>query len=80
MLGYFTPPGRGDASLGTLQPIIVAVGGQVRFWCGTTPPGSKRLAQNYALLGKDANIVRQIEVLGQVDHLEQSRSRTHRRQ
>jgi hypothetical protein len=57
MLGYLTPPGRGDASLGILQPIIVAVGGQVRFWCGTTPPGSKRLAQNYALLGKDAKQV-----------------------
>jgi hypothetical protein len=26
----------------------------VRFWCGTTSPGAKRLAQNYAFLGKDA--------------------------
>ncbi len=31
MQGYFTPPGRGDASLGTLQPIIVTGRGQVRF-------------------------------------------------
>ena len=28
MRGYFTPPGRGDASLGTLQPIIVTDRGE----------------------------------------------------
>src|SRR6267378_2175326 len=55
--GYFTPPGRGDASIGTLQPIIVTDRGQVRFWCGTTAPSSKRLAQSYELLGKDARHV-----------------------
>ncbi len=57
MRGYFTPPGRGDASLGTLQPIIVTDRGQVRFWCGTAAPGAKRLAHSYALLGKDAKHV-----------------------
>jgi hypothetical protein len=53
MRGYVTPPGRGDAHIGTLQPIIVTDGGQVRFWCGTTPPSPSRLARNYGLFGKD---------------------------
>jgi hypothetical protein len=55
--GYLTPPGRGDAGIGTLQPIIVTAQGQVRFWCGTSVPGPKRLAQNYQLLGKEAKQV-----------------------
>jgi hypothetical protein len=37
MQGYLTPPGRGDPSLGTLQPVIVTAQGQVFFWCGDTP-------------------------------------------
>jgi hypothetical protein len=57
MRGYFTPPGRGDASIGTLQPIIVTDHGQVRLWCGTAAPDWKRLARNYELLGKDAEHV-----------------------
>ena len=57
MRGYFTPPCRGDAGLGTLQPIIVTDRGQVRFWCGTAAPDSKRLAHSYELLGKDAKHV-----------------------
>lgn len=57
MQGYLTPPGQGDAGLGTLQPIIVTDLGQVRFWCGTAAPGPKRLAQSYELLGKDAKRV-----------------------
>jgi hypothetical protein len=52
--GYMTPPRGDDASMGTLQPVIVTERGQVRFWCGTASPGPKRLAQNYAFLGKDA--------------------------
>lgn len=55
--GYCTPPHRGDASIGTLQPIIVTERGQVRFWCGTAAPDAKRLARNYELLGKDAQRV-----------------------
>lgn len=55
--GYITPPGRGDAGVGALQPIIVTDQGQVRFWCGTSAPGSKRLARSYELLGKDAKQV-----------------------
>jgi hypothetical protein len=55
--GYITPPGRGEASIGTLQPIIVTDRGQVRFWCGTTAPDSKRLARNYELLGNDSRRV-----------------------
>jgi hypothetical protein len=54
MHGYFTPPVRGQEGIGTLQPIIVTERGQVRFWCGTAAPDTKRLAQSYELLGKDA--------------------------
>jgi hypothetical protein len=57
MWGYFTPPGRDDAGIGTLQPIIVTDRGQVRLWCGTAAPDSKRLAHSYELLGKDAKRV-----------------------
>lgn len=57
MRGYFTPPGRGDASISTLQPIIVTDRGQVRFWCGTAAPDSKRLAHSYELFGKVAKHV-----------------------
>ena len=57
MKGYFTPPVRGNDSIGTLQPIIVTKRGQVRFWCGTAVPDSKRLAQSYEFLGKDAKRV-----------------------
>jgi hypothetical protein len=55
--GYVTPPGRGDASVSALQPIIVTDQGQVRFWCGTSVPGQNRLARNYQLLGKEAKQV-----------------------
>ena len=55
--GYLTPPSRGDASLGTMQPIIITDRGQVRIWCGTAAPGSERLAHSYELLGKDAKAV-----------------------
>jgi hypothetical protein len=54
MRGYCSPPLQGDDSIGILQPIIVTNRGQVRFWCGTTEPDSKRLARNYEWLGKDA--------------------------
>jgi hypothetical protein len=57
MHGYLTPPLRGDNHIGTLQPIIVTNRGQVRFWCGTAAPDSKRLARSYELLGKDAGRV-----------------------
>jgi hypothetical protein len=57
MRGYFTPPRQGDAGLGTLQPIVVTDRGQIRFWCGTAAPDSKRLAHIYEMLGKDAKHV-----------------------
>ena len=57
MQGYFTPPRGDDASIGTLQPIIVTDRGQVRFWCGTAVPDAKRLARSYAFLGKNAKQV-----------------------
>ena len=55
--GYVTPPARGDDGLGILQPIIVTERGQVRFWCGTAVPDSKRLARCYEVLGKEAGRV-----------------------
>ena len=61
MRGYLTPPGRGDAGLDTMQPIIITDRGQVRFWCGTAAPGSERLAHSYELLGKDAKHVFPVE-------------------
>jgi hypothetical protein len=57
MTGYLTPPVKGRDGIGHLQPIIVTARGQVRFWCGTTVPDAKRLAQSYALLGKDSKRV-----------------------
>jgi hypothetical protein len=67
MQGYFTPPGRGDAGLGTMQPIIVTDRGQVRFWCGTAVPSSKRLADSYELLGKDAKQVFPVQFESEVE-------------
>jgi hypothetical protein len=65
--GYFTPPGRGDAGIGTLQPIIVTARGQVRFWCGTAAPDPKRLAHSYELLGKTATQVFPIQFESEVE-------------
>jgi hypothetical protein len=67
MRGYFTPPGRGDAGVGTLQPIIVTEEGQVRFWCGTSVPGPKRLARSYELLGKDAKQIFPLQFESEVE-------------
>jgi hypothetical protein len=69
MYGYLTPPQRGDASVGALQPIIVTNRGQVRLWCGTATPDSKRLARNYELLGKSANQVFPVRFESDVDLL-----------
>ena len=67
MRGYFTPPGRGDSGLGTLQPIIVTDRGQVRFWCGTAAPSTKRLADSYELLGRDARRVFPVQFESEVE-------------
>ncbi len=49
--GYLTPHG-GDADLASLQPAVVAAGGQVSFWYGMRDPSAEHLAENYAILGK----------------------------
>ena len=67
MKGYFTPPVRGQEGMDTLQPIIVTDRGQVRFWCGTAAPDSKRLARNYEFLGKDAKRVFPLRFESDVD-------------
>jgi hypothetical protein len=67
MEGYFTPPGRGDAGVGALQPIIVTDQGQVRFWCGTSAPGPKRLARSYKLLGKAAEQIFPLQFESEVE-------------
>lgn len=65
--GYITPSGRGDAGVGALQPIVVTDQGQVRFWCGTSAPGPKRLARSYELLGKDAKQVFPLQFESEVE-------------
>jgi hypothetical protein len=50
--GYVTPPTHGEADLGTLQPAIVAAGGQVSFWYGMTTPPAEHISRNYTILGK----------------------------
>jgi hypothetical protein len=67
MLGYCSPPHRGDDSIGTLQPIIITDRGQVRFWCGTAAPDSKRLTRNYEWLGKDARRVFPVQFESEVE-------------
>ncbi len=67
MQGYFTPPRGADDSIGVLQPIIVTERGQVRFWCGTAAPDSKRLAHSYELLGKDAKQVFPVQFESEVE-------------
>jgi hypothetical protein len=52
MKGYLSPPFQGDDSLGTLQPIIVAPGGHVLFWCGRVSITAEDIAANYRRLGK----------------------------
>jgi hypothetical protein len=52
--GYVTPPVQGDSSLGTLQPAVVAGGGQVSFWCGMLEPEPQHLTASYARLGKSS--------------------------
>jgi hypothetical protein len=67
MHGYCTPPGQGNAGIGTLQPIIVTDRGQVRFWCGTAAPDKERLARSYELLGKDARRVFPLQFAPEVE-------------
>jgi hypothetical protein len=67
MRGYITPSRGDDASIGTLQPIIVTDRGQVRFWCGTAEPGPKRLARSYELLGKEAKQVFPVQFVSDVE-------------
>lgn len=67
MRGYLTPPGRGDAGLGALQPIIVTDRGQVRFWCGTAAPSPTRLARSYELLGKEAKQIFPLQFESEVE-------------
>jgi hypothetical protein len=50
--GYITPPPTSDEDLGTIQPQIVALGGQVGLWCGMLVPEPQQIKAFYALLGK----------------------------
>lgn len=54
LIGYLTPPVRGDSSLGTLQPAVVVEGGQVSFWCGMLTPEPAHVEESYARLGKSS--------------------------
>jgi len=55
MWGYLTPPVPGDASLGTLQPVIIAADGPVLFWWGSIEPRPSDIAASYARLGKSSS-------------------------
>jgi hypothetical protein len=56
-MGYLTPPARGDASIGTIQPIIVTDKGQVVFWRGVMAPASEAIRSAYGQLGRTAEEV-----------------------
>lgn len=53
--GYLTPPFRGDASVGVVQPVVVMEQGQVSFWLGMFTPSPEQLAGDYELLQSDAD-------------------------
>ena len=52
--GYMTPPFRGDAGLGTLQPVVLTAQGQVSFWLGSIDPGTAFIADQYSRMGKSS--------------------------
>ena len=56
MLGYLTPPTRGN-DLGIIQPQIVTLMGQISFWYGSLEPSRDTLDGNYKLLGRQADRV-----------------------
>jgi hypothetical protein len=53
--GYLTPPSRGDADLGVIQPVVITDQGQILFWFGMITPTSEQLASAYERLGSDAD-------------------------
>jgi hypothetical protein len=55
--GYLTPPPKGDASLGTIQPVVVTAAGQVPFWCGAVPPSEAQITDLYSTLGSERSRV-----------------------
>jgi len=55
--GYLTPPADVEPGLGSIQPGIVGVFGQVGFWMGAIRPQPSDLAKAYLRLGKSASQV-----------------------
>ena len=66
MQGYLTTPTEGDDGLGRLQPVVITERGQVLFWHGVIGPDSKRLAESYAKLGRNAEKTFPIQVTSDV--------------
>ena len=56
-LGYLTPPVQGDASVATIQPIVLTAKGQVPFWYGVMPPSGESIRSAYEKFGRDASTV-----------------------
>ena len=56
-VGYLTPPVQGNASLGTIQPILLTGQGQVPFWYGAIAPSAESMRSAYEKLGRDASRV-----------------------
>ena len=67
MSGCLTTPTQDDASLGTLQPVIITERGQVLFWHGVIAPDAQSLAQSYAKLGRDAARAFPIQAVSDVE-------------
>ncbi len=57
LVGFVTPPFRGDSSLGTLQPSVVTDAGQVSFWYGAMGVSQEIVADSYAILDRSASDV-----------------------
>ena len=52
LVGFMTPPVRGDSSLGVLQPVVITTKGHVGFWCGVIAPDAASIAASYARLDR----------------------------
>ncbi|WP_093287366.1 hypothetical protein [Solimonas aquatica] len=65
--GYLTPGVQGDNHLSSVQPAVVAEGGQVSFWCGLVAPERGYLDRCYKVLGKQPNEIFPLSYQSQVN-------------
>ena len=55
--GYITPPVQGDASIATIQPIVLTEKGQVPFWGGVIAPSAESIRNAYEKLRREGSKV-----------------------